>query len=681
VEDTDLVPTATPARVRAHPVTFGAVVAVVALCALGATLLLANVGNRVPVSSADLDQTVGDPVFAVTKLAAAALFAVSGWLIATRLPRSLLGAVVMAAGLADAVAVVAGQWAILGYVGGHALPLLGAFLWLGSWPYAVEPVVVLCLYWFYPTGRRANGARGTAAGAAVSLCLVGLVGSVLAPLSPDPRGPFAGAANPLGVPPVAGLDAFIGIGLVLGNLVLLVRWATTPAADRAAYRALSVVALTGFVLPLLPVSTSAARILYEAHTILLLLVVLTAVLRHRLYGIDAVLNRTLVYVTLSVLITAMYAAIVAGVALVGWSAGSHGDLPAAVIASLLLLPARVQVQRAVNRFLYGRRDEPFAVVSRIAARVEGSGDPQRALTDLLQALVTDLRVPGAGLELVDPDGRRDDLDVGELGEAVDRFPLVHHGERLGDLVVGRRPGQPTVMPREAELLSHVAGQAAIAASAVVLHRQLLRSRERVVGAAEEERRRLRRDLHDGLGPILTAAAARVDACVSYLGHDPEAVAGLLTDVRRDLTLGMDDLRRVVTRLRPVALDDLGMLQAIRQLCLRCVVPARADLPAELPELPAAVEITTYRIVAEALTNVTRHANARQCRVCLSVDDRLHVEVRDDGDATLPWQPGVGLMSMGERVDALGGQWFAGPAAEGGGVVRAALPLFLSGEAP
>jgi signal transduction histidine kinase len=153
--------------------------------------------------------------------------------------------------------------------------------------------------------------------------------------------------------------------------------------------------------------------------------------------------------------------------------------------------------------------------------------------------------------------------------------------------------------------------------------------------------------------------------------------GLLDDIRGDLTEGIGDLRRLVNSLRPVVLDELGLVEAVRQRCDRSAVPATLDLAGDLPTLPAAVEITAYRIIAEALTNVARHSSAHTCTVALRVQDGLVIEIVDDGADDAPWRPGVGLTSMRERATELGGHFMAGPEA-GGGRVCAVLPLVLAG---
>jgi two-component system NarL family sensor kinase len=223
----------------------------------------------------------------------------------------------------------------------------------------------------------------------------------------------------------------------------------------------------------------------------------------------------------------------------------------------------------------------------------------------------------------------------------------------------------------------------VALHAVLLSQELQRSRERLVAAREEERRRLRRDLHDGLGPILTAVTLKADAARSALDTAPTQADGLLAELRGDAKQAIADLRRVVEDLRPAALDELGLLGALSQQMDRFARRGLAitlEAPPALPVLPAAVEVAAYRIIAEALTNIARHAHAHQVTIAVAIDGSLCVAVHDDGTPSTAngdrWRPGVGLLSMAERVAEVGGTLEVGPTSTGGRV-QASLPLELA----
>ena len=233
-----------------------------------------------------------------------------------------------------------------------------------------------------------------------------------------------------------------------------------------------------------------------------------------------------------------------------------------------------------------------------------------------------------------------------------------------------------------QVLGVLAAPVAVALHAVLLSQELARSRARLLAAREEERHRLRRDLHDGLGPILTAVTLKADAARSALDSAPDRADALLAGLRGDAKQAIGDLRRVVYDLRPASLDELGLLGAVRQQVDRFDrdgVATTLRAPAMLPVLPAAVEVAALRIIIEALTNSARHAHAHHTTITLAVDGDLCIEVCDDGTVSTgvqqAWRPGVGLVSMAERAAEVGGTLHAGPTPTGGRVA-ARLPLEL-----
>jgi signal transduction histidine kinase len=260
---------------------------------------------------------------------------------------------------------------------------------------------------------------------------------------------------------------------------------------------------------------------------------------------------------------------------------------------------------------------------------------------------------------------------------VERVPLTYRGELVGELAVGLRPGESEFSPADRKLLADLARQAGVAAHAVALTRALQRSRERLVAAREEERRRLRRDLHDGLGPALAGITLQLEGVRALVADEPAQARQTLLDLRTHTQTAIADIRRLVHDLRPPALDELGLLGALREHANRLDGGLRVtiDGPEELPELPAAVEVAAYRIALEALTNVVRHAAARTCSVRVIADGALELEIADDGRGVADEPgPGVGLGSMRERAAELGGSCTIERARGGGTCVRASLPL-------
>jgi signal transduction histidine kinase len=226
------------------------------------------------------------------------------------------------------------------------------------------------------------------------------------------------------------------------------------------------------------------------------------------------------------------------------------------------------------------------------------------------------------------------------------------------------------------LLQDVARQAGVALQAVQSNAKLQRSRERLVVTREEERRRIRRDLHDGLGPALASQTLKLGSARALLRRDPEAADGLLRQLETDVTAALKDVRRLVYNLRPPALDELGLLRAIRQDAPRHQgLNITFELPSTLPELSAAVEVAIYRIVQEALANVVHHSGASKASVQIEADAELSLTVADDGQG-FPhnYRVGVGLSSMRERAEELGGTFKIVSAQGAGATIEVRLPL-------
>jgi signal transduction histidine kinase len=259
-----------------------------------------------------------------------------------------------------------------------------------------------------------------------------------------------------------------------------------------------------------------------------------------------------------------------------------------------------------------------------------------------------------------------------------RLPLAYQGESAGELLIAPRGPGETFSPAEQRLLEDIAHQGGVAAHAVQLTADLQRSRERLVSALEDERRRLRRDLHDGLGPQLASQTLTLTAARQLLQQNPGQADRLLAEAIQHAQTAVNDIRRVVYDLRPPALDDLGLAGALRAQAAEYEasgVRFNLSLPDALPPLPAAVEVACYRIAQEAMTNVVRHAQANNCALTLAVDGALSLDVVDDGQG-LPAErrAGVGLSSMRERAAEVGGQCQIEPGPAGGTRVRARLPM-------
>jgi signal transduction histidine kinase len=410
-----------------------------------------------------------------------------------------------------------------------------------------------------------------------------------------------------------------------------------------------------------------------------------AIFKHRLFAIDLILNRALVYGLLSASVIAIYAAVVGAAGALFRAGGSLPvSLAGTVVVALLFQPLRERLQRGANRLLYGERDEPYAVVARLGRRLETSAAPVALLPSIVETVAQALKLPYAAIAL-GPSGAA--AVAAEHGVApaapLTRVPLIHQNDVVGELRLAPRAGEAALSDGDRRLLAGIAPQTGIAIHALRLSGDLQQARERLVTAREEERRRLRRDLHDGLGPRLAALTLRLDTARALTAGD-EPARDLFDDLAARMEEAVAEIRRLVAALRPAALDDLGLAGALRQAAESYgpdgpafEVWATDDGETGLRGLPAALEVAAYRIALEAMTNVVRHAGAAHCliRVARRPDAGVvELEVSDDGRGMgAAWREGIGLGSMRERAEELGGTCVVGPAPGGGTRVFARLP--------
>lgn len=460
---------------------------------------------------------------------------------------------------------------------------------------------------------------------------------------------------------LTGLGAYVAF-LAVGSLLL-----TSP--DAAPYQLVFVVLCYGFF-------------------VFLGVAITCAVLRYRLFAIDSILHRSLVYGLLTLLVVAMYAAIVVGAGALLQTQGQMAvSLLATVVVAILFAPLRDRLQRGVNRLLYGDRDDPYQVLARLGQQVEASLAPGDVLPAVAATMAEVLRLPYVAVTLAGQ--AHPAAVVGAPTLQVEQLPLTYQQERIGDLTLTRRDPDDEFTPAEQRLLRDLARQISVAAHGVRVMADLQRSREQLVLAREEERRRLRRDLHDGLGAQLAALALQAGALRHTVAKDAAQAEAQAGELQSELRAAVGDIRRLVHGLRPPALDELGLLPALGQRVARFGSEASAvrsepglaialDAPPDLPPLPAALEVAIYRIVDEALVNVARHANARHAWVRIETDmpGRLLVSIADDGDGLSPERgAGVGLLSMRERAEELGARFAIGPNRDGPGtLVTVDFPL-------
>jgi signal transduction histidine kinase len=607
----------------------------------------------------------------------------AGGLIRAKRPGNRFAGLLVTAGLAIAADQL--TWYLLLYSRTHGSAPAWLTGWLSDWLWVVPPATLLLGLLTFPDGHLPGPGWRPLAG------LTGVWTAALALLAALGGGVYNYDAHYRAFPLPAGaaralhtalglLFALFPVLLCAVTVALFVRFRRARDEERAQLRFLAVAAsvIAGiWTLPPVHDSGSWARALANLAMWTIPVAVAVAVLRYRLFEIDQLVSRALRYAALTAGVAAAYIAVVTLLHEVlqvesgFWTAAAGSAAVAALSA-----PLRDRVDRTIDRFLYGQRAEPFAVVTRLGRRLESALPADRVLPTIAGTLAESFKLPFVAVELYRDGAYETAYQHGTPTGEPARFPLTCRGESLGRLVVGPRAPGETFSRREQNLLRELARHAGVAVYAARLTADLQRSRERLVTAQEEERRRVRRDLHDGLGPALAGMTFEIAAAERALPARPARAAELLSAVREQMRDAADDVRRLVDGLRPPALDELGLVEALRECRARVGDLAVAVESAQpLPPLPATVEVAAYRIASEAITNVARHADARRCTIRLRLDDALHLEITDDGRG-LPGQPrpGVGLASMRERAAELGGTCTAENIDGSGTRISVRLPL-------
>jgi signal transduction histidine kinase len=332
----------------------------------------------------------------------------------------------------------------------------------------------------------------------------------------------------------------------------------------------------------------------------------------------------------------------------------------------------------INRLLYGERDEPYAVLSRLGQQLATTLPAEAVLPTIVETVARTFKTPYVALSVKQQEAFSVVASSGVPQDEVLRLPLRHHAETVGELLLApRAPGEPFTAADD-RLLHDLASQAGAAVYAAHLTADLQRSRERLVTLREEERRRLRRDFHDGMGPLLASLTMKLDVARALLHEQPAEAEALLIDLKAQTQQAIVEIRRLVYALRPPSLDELGLMSALREHAshyqhtgLQISVEATEPLPA----LSAALEVALYRIAEEALTNVVRHAGASTCTIRIRSTDGVCLEVCDDGRGLSEgYRGGMGLTSMRERAAELGGTCEIHPGTASGARVYACFPM-------
>lgn len=646
--------------------------AALALCSAVAAVVVATAGER----------PAGPPPFP-KQLLLTAILVVPGLLIARARPRSALGWLVLGQSVVFGLAALATAWVVRAADGGGAMVAWAA--WFSDRFSAILAVGIWLILVLLPDGRLPSPRwRRPVAVIVVAQCLL-LTAFLLVrgpAAAPDSSLPSAAArvGNPVGLLPggiAPALDVAAWFLLQLPLLICLaayvvrLRGATPP--ERARTVTVLLAASTMVLLVVLghlwwPPAAEALDVLAAA----VLATALTAtVLGRRPRTVAALVRESLVLTVLAALVGGV-AALVVRLAGAELSAFGTGALVGAL--AFAAHPLRVRLQRLVDRLMHGDLADPYLALQRLAERTHHAPSVEEVLEGLAASAAASLRVPGA--EAVAGTARA--VVGAPVGDGPrEAVPLLSGTAVLGHLSValdgaGRLPAEGH------RLLADLGRHGGVAVQALLLADELQAGRQRLVVAREEERRRLRRDLHDDVGPTLAGLAMQIGVVRTLVHEDPQAAADRLLVLQDAARTALSTLRRMAHDLRPPALDELGLGGALERLAASLGLRATVHVPSPL-RLPAAVEVAAYRIAAEALHNVVRHAGTERVDLRLALGDGdLVLVVRDDGAGRCDAAPaGVGLIAMRERADELGGSVLVDSAPGAGTTVTARLPARLA----
>ncbi len=613
-------------------------------------------------SGIDLEMIVSDLVLATT-------WPLAGALVVQAQPRNAVGWVMLITSLIGPYHVAA---AIAAATDGAGL-VGAAAAWVAIWGFAPYFFTVPVLPYLFPDGRPLTRRWGVVVRVVL---VVATLATVARMFGPGPEADLAPVENPLAIEAapwllyvtMAGAMSLFLLAVPLGVVSLALRFRRADEQERTQLYWLILGALflvAGSVLAFSPVGETWGFALGLAGPPAAIAV---AMLRHQLFDVELTLSRTVAFALITAMGVGIYVVLVYGIDAV--APGSRWGVLLVAVAALAAALARDRVQDVVDRRLFGHRHNAYAVVADVGRHVAAASQPVDALQRLVDGLRESLRLPYVAFV-------GDDLSLtsGTPVHGSREVSVRALGNEVGRLHVGLRSRNERWTPQQESAVEEVAARAGTLAYAADLVGDVARSRGRIVAAREEERRRLRADLHDGVAPALAGTALQLDSLARRLRPLDDELAERAVRLRDGLRAGVGELRAVVHGLRPPVLDQLGLAGAVRQLVQGHEQPVTSVEIGDLEPPDAAVEVAAYAIVAEAFGNALRHSVASRIEVSLvDEDDDLVVTVRDNGIG-MPgtMSAGVGLRSMAERAAEVGGRLAVSPTPGGGTTVTAYVP--------
>jgi signal transduction histidine kinase len=622
----------------------------------------------------------------------------TGALIATRRPDNAIGWLLVGTTLVIALAFVTSGAAIYSFeTNPGSIPGARWLAWVGTWGWqgGIGPILTY-LFLLFPDGHlpsRRWRPVGWAAG--ILIAIVAVLGAI------DPTAELtSNVENPLGLDAAGeAISAAIGFAfltlvvvavLSAASLVVRFRRATGDERQQIKWLAYAGVLLTVWTILSTIGEGTGNRALIDslpmtalnfAAFLSLPVAVGIALLRYRLYDVDLVIRKTVVVALLAAFITLVYVGIVVGLGAAVLGASSSGPLPivAAVLIALAFQPVRVRANRLANRLVLGERATPYEVLSAFSERVSGAYATEDLLPRMARILGEgtgaqrsevwlrvggELRPAAAWPSNGEVTARPVPLEGGDLPPlgGSRALPVRHEGELLGAIAVTKPPSEPLTHEEE-QLLEHLAAQAGLVLRNAGLTEELRArlvelqaSRQRIVAAQDSERRRLERNLHDGAQQQLVALAVKQRLAENLIAREPEKAASLLSELQRDTTAALENLRDLARGIYPPLLADKGLAAALGSQASKAAVATSVE-PDGIGRYPQEAEAAVYFCCLEAMQNVAKYAEASRVVVSLREEEgALVFRVEDDGkgfDAATAAK-GAGMQNMSDRLAALGG---------------------------
>ncbi|MEM7738141.1 MAG: histidine kinase [Deinococcota bacterium] len=411
---------------------------------------------------------------------------------------------------------------------------------------------------------------------------------------------------------------------------------------------------------------------------------LHALSENNFWRTDPLVRRSITYSSLTLITLLIYGSIVAVLNVIFEQRLSFFvSLIAASVIAVLFHPLKQWLQQQINQRLYGQRDDPYKVLTGLSEHITSQQDALATLQEITESTANVLKLPFVGIDL-DAARQNPITSFGIIDRAdIISLPLTHELEHLGTLRLARRAEGETFTANEKMLLTTIAQQVSVIAHNYKLSQALQASREQLVIGREEERRRIRRDLHDGLGPTLASTALQLETVQDLIYSKPDESVTVLKTIEEKMTATLAEVRSLVHDLYPTAIDQLGLQEALRTELSSFEhddLSIGFNVTGNLENLPAATEVASYRIIMEAVHNIVKHAKASQAEIRMkSQSMNLHIHICDDGvGLAAPTADGLGLQSIRERAEELGGSVEFVDGQRGGTCVLVSLPARAGG---